>query len=34
MKIRKKVYDLTLADLANYAVWEFALDEEEDEEQD
>jgi hypothetical protein len=34
MKIRKQVYELTDKDLANYPVWEFALDEETVEGQD
>ncbi|MBC8051201.1 MAG: hypothetical protein H7X92_13810 [Chitinophagales bacterium] len=34
MKIRKKVDELTLKDLAEYPVWEFALDEEGEENQD
>jgi hypothetical protein len=34
MKIRKQVYDLTLDDLNEYPVWEFALDEEGEEGQD
>lgn len=34
MKIRKQVYDLTPSDLALNAVWEFASDEEGDEDQD
>lgn len=32
--IRKQIYDLTLADLADFPVWEFALDEEGAEGQD
>ncbi len=34
MKIRKQVYDLTLGDITQYPVWEYALDEEGDEGQD
>jgi hypothetical protein len=34
VKIRKQVYDLTLADLNKFPVWEFALDEEGEEGQD
>lgn len=34
MKIRKQVYELTLQDLAEHPVWEFALDEEGEEGQD
>ena len=34
MKIRKQVYDLALADLATTPAWEFALDEEGEEDQD
>lgn len=34
MKIRKQVYDLTLADIERFPVWEFALDEERAEGQD
>ena len=34
MMVRKQVYDLTPRDLAMHAVWEFALDEEGDEDQD
>ena len=34
MKVRKQVYDLTLADLATTPAWEFALDEEGEEDQD
>jgi len=34
VKTRKQVYDLTLSDLAMNAVWEFAIDEEGDEDQD
>lgn len=34
MKIRKQVYDLTLADFDRFRVWEFALDEEGEEGQD
>jgi len=33
-KLRKQVYELTSEDLLEYAVWEFALDEEGEEEQD
>jgi hypothetical protein len=33
-RIRKQVYDLTVADLEQYGVWEFALDEEGEEGQD
>src|SRR5688572_554989 len=33
-RIRKQVYDLTVADLERHAVWEFALDEEGEEGQD
>ena len=33
-RIRKQVYDLTLADLRRFPVWEFALDEEGEEGQD
>jgi hypothetical protein len=33
-QIRKQVYDLTLTDLAQYPVWDFALDEEDVEGQD
>jgi hypothetical protein len=34
VKIRKQVYDLTLADLREHPVWEFALDEEDKKGQD
>ena len=34
MKVRKQVYELTLADLERTPVWEFALDEEGEEGQD
>lgn len=34
MKVRKQVYDLTLDDLSEHPVWEFALDEEGEETQD
>ena len=34
MKIRRQVYDLKPADLAQSSVWEFALDEEGEEDQD
>jgi len=34
MKIRRQVYDLTLEDLNEFPVWEFALDEEGEEGQD
>lgn len=34
MKIRKQVYALTPDDLAQYPIWEFALDEEGEEDQD
>lgn len=34
MRIRKQVYDLKPADLAQSAVWEFAMDEEGEEDQD
>lgn len=34
MKIRKQVYELTSADLDEYPIWEFALDEEREEGQD
>jgi hypothetical protein len=34
MKIRKQVYELTLEDLGKFPVWEFALDEEDEEGQD
>ncbi len=34
MKIRKQVYELTQEDLAQFPVWEFALDEESEEGQD
>jgi hypothetical protein len=33
-RVRKQVYDLTVADLDQHAVWEFALDEEGEEGQD
>ena len=33
-RVRKQVYDLTVADLEQYGVWEFALDEEGEEGQD
>ncbi|RLS39287.1 MAG: hypothetical protein DWH81_08730 [Planctomycetota bacterium] len=33
-KIRKQVYELTLADLQSWPIWEFALDEEGDDNQD
>jgi hypothetical protein len=33
-RVRKQVYDLTVADLEQHAVWEFALDEEGEEGQD
>jgi len=34
MKIRKQIYDLTLADLRQFPIWEFCLDEEGEEDQD
>jgi hypothetical protein len=34
MKVRKQVYELKPADLAQYPAWEFALDEEGEENQD
>jgi len=34
MDVRKQVYNLTIADMADFPVWEFALDEEEVEGQD
>ena len=34
MKIRKQVYELTLLDIKEFPVWEFALDEEDEEGQD
>ena len=34
MKIRKQVYELTVDDFTEFPVWEFALDEEGEENQD
>lgn len=34
MRIRKQIYEITLEDLLQFPVWEFALDEEADEGQD